>query len=47
MDLNVTPPIPDGDYIDEENKFLPQPVNIVPPRLFVINNDNTGFELLS
>ena len=37
-----TPDIPDGDYVEEENKFLPPPTQWIPPRLFVINNDNTG-----
>jgi hypothetical protein len=41
-----TPEIPDGDFIEEENKFLPQPERWVPPRLFLINNDNTAIELL-
>lgn len=42
-----TPDINDGElFIEEENKFLPQPEEVVPPRLFVINHDNTGFELL-
>lgn len=42
-----TPDINDGElFIEEENKFLPQPEEIIPPRLFVINYDNTGYELL-
>lgn len=42
-----TPDIPDGDFIEEENKFLPPPNSWIPPRLFVINNDNTGQEFLN
>ncbi|KRX02221.1 hypothetical protein PPERSA_04843 [Pseudocohnilembus persalinus] len=42
-----TPDIQDGElFIEEDNKFLPQPEEIIPPRLFVINNNNTGFEIL-
>jgi hypothetical protein len=42
-----TPEFPDGDFIEEENKFLPQPPSWVDPRLFVISNDNSGSEYLN
>jgi hypothetical protein len=43
----VTPTYDTPDYIDEEAKFSDCPSNFFIPRLFVINNDNTGYELLS
>ena len=42
-----TPEIQEGDNIEEENKYLPPPSNYIPVRLFVINNDNTGVEMLN
>jgi hypothetical protein len=43
----VTPNYDTADYIDDEAKFSDSPSNFFPPRLFVIQNDNTGYELLS
>lgn len=37
-----TPEFQDGDYIDEQNMFLPPPRKILSPKLFVIQNDNHG-----
>ncbi|CAD8197924.1 unnamed protein product [Paramecium octaurelia] len=37
--------IPDGIFVDEENKVLPTPKQWIPPRLFLVRNDNTGIEL--
>jgi len=37
----------DGDYFDEELKVLPRPHKRIPPRLFIINNDNNGMELFN
>ncbi|CAD8207264.1 unnamed protein product [Paramecium octaurelia] len=39
--------IPDGLFVDEENKVLPPPKSWVPPRLFLVKNDNTGVELFN
>ena len=41
-----TPRMQDGEYLEEENKFLPPPEKWISPRLFIIGNDNTGVELL-
>jgi len=32
---------------EDETLKLPMPGNWIHPRLFVINNDNTGFEILN
>lgn len=42
-----TPDIPDGEFIEEENKHLPSPLRWVPPRLFLINNDSSACEYLN
>lgn len=34
-----SPKIKNGEYIEEECKFLPPPKDIVPPRLFMIRPD--------
>ncbi|EAR91082.3 hypothetical protein TTHERM_00430030 (macronuclear) [Tetrahymena thermophila SB210] len=47
LDRPQTPDFQEGEFIEEENKFLPQPSSWVPIRLFTINNDNTGFELFN
>lgn len=47
LDRPGTPDFNEGEFIEEENKFLPQPKTWVPVRLFTINNDNTGYELHS
>ncbi len=39
----TSPRIQDGEYIEEECKFLPPPKTIAHPRLFLIKND-VGFE---
>lgn len=39
-----SPRIKDGEYIEEECKFLPPPKSVAQPRLFLIK-DNTGTEL--
>jgi len=38
-----SPKIQDGEYIEEECKFLPPPKTIAHPRLFLIKND-IGYE---
>ena len=38
-----SPRIVDGEYIEEECKFLPPPKTIAHPRLFLIKND-VGYE---
>ena len=37
----------DGDIFDEEFKVLSKPSKGLPPKLFIINNDNNGAELLN
>lgn len=37
----------DGDFFDEEFKVLPRPIKRLPPKLFIINNDNNGMELFN
>jgi len=37
----------DGDFFDEEYKVLPRPTKALPPKLFIINNDNNGMELFN
>jgi len=39
--------LPDGDFIDEELKVLQKPIKFKHPRLFIINNDNRGYEFLN
>lgn len=36
--------IPDGEYIDEESKFLVPPKSVMHPRLLFIKNDGSGYE---
>lgn len=40
-----SPRIKDGEYIENECKFLPPPKSMAHPRLFFIRNDGTGMEL--
>ena len=40
-----SPRIRDGEYIEDECKFLPPPKSIAHPRLFFVRNDGTGMEL--
>ena len=43
-----SPKIKDGEYIEEECKFLPPPKDILPPRLFLIRPEmNMAFEFLN
>ena len=42
-----TPVFNEHEYIDPINEHLPEPLSWVPPRLFIINNDNTGSEFLN
>ncbi|EGR33457.1 hypothetical protein IMG5_051980 [Ichthyophthirius multifiliis] len=42
-----TPNFQDGDFIEEENKFLPIPPSWIDVKLLVIENDNTGYELFN
>ncbi|EGR34511.1 hypothetical protein IMG5_009200 [Ichthyophthirius multifiliis] len=42
-----TPEFQQEEYIEEENKFLPQPPTWIPVKLFVVQNDNTGYQLLN
>ena len=41
-----SPEVSEGEYLDEECKFLPPPDTICPPRLFVIKNEQI-FEFMS
>lgn len=41
-----SPRIKDGEYIEEECKFLPPPKTIAHPRIFMIKN-NEGYEFLN
>ncbi len=41
-----TPKFLDGEYIEEENKYLPLPFSWVDVKLFVIENDNSGYEVI-
>jgi hypothetical protein len=36
--------LPDGEYIDEESKFLVPPKSVLHPRLLFIKNDGSGYE---
>ena len=35
----TSPRIPDGEYIEEECKFLPPPKTVAEPRLFLVTAD--------
>jgi hypothetical protein len=37
-----SPRLKDGEYVEEECKFLPPPKTVAPPRLFLIKNDHVG-----
>jgi hypothetical protein len=39
--------LPDGEYIEEESKFLVPPKSIIEPMLILIKNDESGIEFLS
>lgn len=41
-----SPRFKDGEYIEEECKFLPPPKSVAHPRLFLIKND-VGYEYLN
>jgi hypothetical protein len=40
----TSPRIKDGEYIEDECKFLPPPKSMAHPRLFYIKNDGSGIE---
>ena len=40
----TSPRIKDGEYIEEECKFLPPPKTLAHPRLFYVRNDGSGVE---
>lgn len=40
-----SPRMKDGEYIEDECKFLPPPKSLAHPRLFFIRSDGTGMEL--
>ena len=42
-----SPRIKDGEYIEDECKFLPPPKSMADPRLFFIRNDGTGVEFFN
>jgi len=42
-----SPRIRDGEYIEDECKFLPPPKSMAHPRLFFVKNDGTGMELMN
>ena len=37
----------DGEYVEEEVKFLPPPKTVIHPRLFVVRADGSGEEWLN
>lgn len=39
-----TPDFPEGEFIEEQNQFLPPPRQVIAPKLYVINNTNEGSE---
>lgn len=39
--------LPDGEYIEEECKFLVPPKSVMEPRLIFIKNDESGYEFFS
>lgn len=39
--------LPDGEYIEEECKFLVPPQTVMEPRLIFIKNDESGYEFLN
>ena len=39
--------LPDGEYIEEECKFLVPPKSVMHPRLLFIKNDESGYEFLN
>lgn len=39
--------IPDGEYIEEECKFLVPPLAVMDPRLVFIKNDGSGYEFMN
>jgi hypothetical protein len=39
-----SPRIKDGEYIEDECKFLPPPKSMAHPRLFYVKNDGSGIE---
>jgi hypothetical protein len=43
----VSPRMKDGELIEEECKFLPPPSSILPPRLFLIDNQGEGSEFMN
>ena len=42
-----SPRMQDGEYIEDECKFLPPPKSMAHPRLFFVRNDGTGMELMN
>lgn len=45
--VSISPRYESSTYIDPEAEYLEAPKNFIAPRLFVIENDNTGYELLT
>lgn len=42
-----SPRMNDGEYIEDECKFLPPPKSMAHPRLFYVRNDGTGAEFFN
>ena len=42
-----SPRMKDGNYVEEECKFLPPPKSMAHPRLFYVKNDGSGMELFN
>ena len=42
-----SPRFRDGEYIEDECKFLPPPKSMAHPRLFYVRNDGSGMELFN
>lgn len=42
-----SPRMKDGEYIEDECKFLPPPNEIAHPRLFYVRSDGTGAEFFN
>lgn len=43
----ASPRMKDGNYVEEECKFLPPPKSMAHPRLFYVRNDGSGMELFN
>ena len=42
-----SPKMKDGEFMEDECKFLPPPKSMAHPRLFLVRNDGTGCEFFN